>query len=359
MQIRATAGGVTGSATLTVRAPTSLAYGQTPAATITGTVALLEQFNGRGGPLVVTQSATGVYDVTLPGFVATNPAPRFIHVTSRNASVHCHPVQSPVNLTGGELRVRVGCAATATGAPANALFSVFAVGADGLPGRVAFAVTPQTNIGTGGFTPSSPFTRASRGTDADISVRRVDDVGRLHEFTFGALARQATDSAEVVFGASWDAVETWCATAFWTSSVLSAAAACHDAAGNRVNARVGVLILERGRAGRRFAVSWVDAPARAGAPEPLWTRSTGGAVSIAPVAGTVDATEVRFAGLAGSPNAPVAVLVGSYLGGSGVRACAHTETRRDGSDLVVRVACSPIGSASAPGLNRFSVAVVE
>jgi hypothetical protein len=350
--ITATAEGVSANTAITVVAQVNLVYGVASNATSATAYAATEALNNPGDTVTSRRTGAGTYELQLPGMAASLSARRFIYVNSRDAAAQCHPAGTPTASTHVMVATIV-CAAVTTGAAVDAVFSYMALGPDALSGRVGFMVTPVGFVDATPTAATSPHSVTSRGLDATATVDR-SSIGR-YTFAFTALGRGGSDIAENHFAQSWDATTAlWCASGGWTASGFVADVYCYNAAGAATDTRIGTLIIDRGRAGRRGAVSWVNVPG-GGTPSSNWTSSTGGAVSVAsPATGTSDVT---FAGLAGSASVPLGIIVSSY--GSGVNShCAITNTSRTGADFVVRVQCVAPGTGTARA-QQFSLAVIE
>ena len=351
--ITATVEGVGATAAITVSAPIFLAYGLAGTATPASPYTATESFSGAGDLPTVAKVGTGSYEVTIPGLAAGNATQRFAYVNARATFAQCHPNGTPTNVGTG-LLLKVICGSVNTGAATDAPFSFVAFGGSAFSGRTGFMVTPTAAIAAA-FSPTSPFTYSSRGTDADITVQGHGTPGG-YEIKFLALGRGGSDVAENHFSQSWGtSAGTWCADGGWSLSVFSASVYCYNAAGALADERFGTLVIDRGRVGKRFAVSWVYDPATPENPTGTYTNSSGGTVAISKLG--LGSYDVTFAGLGGTA-APVAAIVSSYGGSTSNSHCTVIQITRAAPDLVVRVACVTAGAA----LNIdqvFTIAVIE
>ncbi|MEQ1690269.1 MAG: Ig-like domain-containing protein [Gemmatimonas sp.] len=354
--ITATVEGISATAAITVNAPVYLAYGLAGVATPAAPYAATEAFTGAGDAPTVAKVATGSYEVTIPGMAAGNPSQRFAYVNARATFAQCHPNGNPTNVGNGALLLKVICGSVNTGAAVDAPFSFVAFGRGVFTGRTGFLVTPQAAIAASPFSPTSPFTYTSRGTDADVTVEGTGSPGR-YTIKFLALGRQGTDNPENHFSQSWGTTAgTWCADGGWSLSVFSATVYCYGPTGAAVDERFGTLVIDAGRAGKRFAVSWMYDPVTPANPVGSYTYSTGGAISIARLG--LGSYDVTFAGLGGAASVPVSAIVSSYGGSANNNHCTAIQITRAGADLVVRVACVTAGAA----LNVdqvFTIAIIE
>jgi uncharacterized protein YjdB len=354
VNITATVEGIVATAAITVNTPTALAYGLAGTATPGAPYTATEAFNGAGDLPTVAKVGTGSYEVTIPGMSAGNSTQKFVYVNARALFAQCHPNGTPTNV-GTSLLLKVICGSVNTGAATDAPFSFVAFGGGAFAGRTGFMATPTAAIAASPFSPTSPFTYASRGTDADVTVEGQGSPGR-YTIKFLALARVGPDLPENHFSQSWGTTPgTWCADGGWSFSVFSATVYCYNAAGAVTDERFGTLVIDRGRVGKRFAVSWVYDPATPENPTGTYTNSTGGAISINKLGlGSYDLT---FAGLGGT-SAPVAAIVSSYGGSTSNSHCTVLQITRAAADLVVRVGCVTAGTA----LNIdqvFTIAIIE
>ncbi|MBL0172152.1 MAG: Ig domain-containing protein [Gemmatimonadaceae bacterium] len=354
--ITATVEGVSATSAITVTVPVYLAYGVANNGTPSAPYPATEAYTGAGDAPTVAKVATGSYEVTIPGMAAGNATQRFVYVNARGSFAQCHPNGTPTNVANGALLLKVICGSVNTGAATDSPFSFVAFGAGVFSARAGFLATPTAAIAASPFSPTSPFTYTSRGTDANITVEGSATAG-AYTVKFLALGRVGPDNPENHFSQSWGtAPGTWCADGGWSSSVFSAGVYCYDQTGALVNERFGTLVIDGGRVGKRFAVAWVNDPAGATNPTTGYSWSTGAAVTLAKVG--LGIHDVTFPGLAGSASVPVSVIVSSYGGTSSNSHCSVLTVTRTGADLVARVMCVTAGAA----LNldqRFTIAVIE
>lgn len=353
--ITASISGMQGTAVLTVIPQIDLGYGVANDS-IGSTYVVAESFTNPGDSITSRRTGLGTYEVRVLGMAASNSAPRFVYVNSRRATAHCHPAGSPTAQVNGAILVAVVCGSVTTGAAVDASFSFVVLGKDAFAGRTGFLVTPTAALPAELFSPSSPFTAASRGTDANIQVEGNANAGQ-YAVLFTALARTGTDVAESHFAQSWGTSPgTWCASGGWDFGIFDATVRCYNEAFVQSNERFGTLVLDRGRTGKRFALAWVNDPITPAAPDATYAYSTGGAITLTRVSAGV--SDVRFAGLAGAAGVPVLPIVSSYGGTASNGHCTPTAVTRVGADLVVRVQCVTAGTG-APRDQIFTIAIIE
>ncbi len=354
--ITASVGGVQGTALLTVIPQTDLGYGVANDSISSSSYVVAESFTNPGDSITSRRTGLGTYEVRVLGMAASNSAPRFVYVNARRATAHCHPAGNPTAQGSGAILVAVVCGSVTTGVAVDASFSFIVLGKDAFEGRTGFLVSPTAALSTGLFSPSSPFTATSRGTDADIQVQGSANAGQ-YDARFTALQRTGTDVAESHFAQSWGTSPgTWCASGGWDFSVFSATVRCYNESFVQSNERFGTLIIDRGRTGKRFAVAWVNDPTTPSEPSPTYARSTGGAITLTRVSTGV--SDVRFAGLGGAAGVPVVPIVSSYGAAGSNGHCTPTSVTRLGADLVVRVECVTAGTG-APRDQIFTIAIIE
>jgi Big-like domain-containing protein len=349
--ITATSEGKSATAAITViaaRAANRFAYAwaNDPTSTLTYTPSGPYAFNLTGGDISVTRTATGRYSVQFGRLAKSLTSDRETAMVSAYGSVttRCVVIQWG-NTADGGLLVTVGCA-DPTGAAVDARFSILVVGSEALPGRSGFAWAPQT--GTAQYTPPASYAYSSSGQAPAVSRQAVGDY--LADLK---LARAAGDLPENYFVTAYGDPSKMCKIANWGSQ---ARVLCFTNAGAAADAMYDVLLVERGRTGKRLGFAWADQPSAATyTPNAGWARnSTGGAITVNRV--STGLYDVTFAGLAKPGTTPENVQVTSYAGGYSY--CSIVNWLNSGtSDLTVRVACTNAAGAAVD--SYYQVLVIE
>jgi len=312
--------------------PTAASYTADPAS----------QFNGLGGPITVTRQGTGQYTVTIPGFGAAAGASRIPFVSAVGASsVVC--LALGWNMIGApDAMVTIDCS-TANGMLTDSKFSIFAVGEGGLPGRFAFANSGPLPVGLAPVTLGAASAWSSTLGSPQLVRDNISIVGRFL-LTLKSTTPPATDVPIVqpsgATGArcqlsSWSAVlDIVC---FPVGSIVFA------------DARFSAMLLEQGRAGKRFGAVHSGGLA-------VVSRNSAGGLNTVSSTGT-GTWRVTFGNLGRQAGAKETVLI-SAQALSGAAACNPSTWTTVGNDLVVDVVCFD-GAGALSNFPAFLALLIE
>lgn len=350
--ITATSEGKTATAAITTivaRAANrfAFAWANDPTGTAAYTPSTMYAFNATGGPISITRTNSGRYAVTfgrLGKMTSTDLETIMVSAYGSSLTTRC-AVGNWGTVNTIDLVVNIACV-DASSAYVDSRFSILFVGNGSLPGRSGFAWANSMTAAS--YTPSPLYAFSSSGQSPQITRNGTGDyTANLN------LSRQSTDLPENYFVTAYGDPTKMCKVSNWGGAVR---VLCFTNAGTAADAMYDVLLVERGREGKRLGFAWADQPSAASySPNAGWARnSTGGAITINRVsAGTYDVT---FAGLAKSGNNPENVQVTSYAGGYTYCSIVNWNNS-SASDLTIRVVCSNATGAATD--SYYQILVIE
>jgi Big-like domain-containing protein len=337
--ITATSEGVSGSATILTVGPSSnrfaFALANQPSSAAY-TPSLADQFSSGGGAITIARQSDGVYDVTIPNS-AKGAGQREVVLVSGAAAINITCQIGSWNTAGSGTVARVYCFAP-TGVAADGQYSILLAESGTLAGRFGFTWADQPTADT--YNPNPSWSGNSSG--GAITITRTGT--GAYTVRWAGLARTAGQLEETVMVGAYGSPD------------LIANVRCTDLNGAAADSRFVATIVDRGRASRRYGLTWADQPS-----SPIYTTtgnnysrtSTSGAISIArTAAGTYN---VRLGGQARTGTSPETVMVVSY---GSTAYCQAGQWVPNGSDMIVTVVCF-----DQTGLNlvdtRFDVLLIE
>lgn len=300
--VTATVEGKTGTANVVMGTDDRFGYAwadQSAAATYTPDAGYTH--NSSGGGITITRSGTGAYAVTFAGLAASGAQRTAVQVSAYSTgSAHCKA--SGWQSSGADLVVNVRCFALA-GAPSDARYTVLVAGATSLGGRLGFAYADNA---TASAVPAQA--RASRGK----GVRVTRSGTGAYTVTFDGLVRGGTDTQEqTMVTAVGDGAER-CTIGGWDYSVFSVDVRCYNSAGALADSRFSILVIEKGRPGKKLAFAWANDPASASYTPSLGYSVNDGGGAITITHATTGNYLVTFTGLARTVGATETVLIAAY-----------------------------------------------
>lgn len=301
--ISASAGGRTGSAPVAVVRDDRFGYIWNSSLSTSYTVENGYEFLSSGSKATVSYAAVGQYTVTLPGLGAGAGQRTNVQISGYGSgSNYCKA--GGWQTSGADLVIEVRCFDTA-GNPADALFTLLAVGGTALDGRLGFALA-NDEAATAAYAPQQA--RSSRA--GAVAIARAGS-GR-YAATFHGLKRGGIDGPDQVFVTAVGTGGERCWVQGWTFGTFATEIRCANAAGALADTKFSLLILEKGRSTAKAAFAWADqASTAAYAPNPSYRyNSTGGANQVARSAtGTYSVT---FPGLTRTAGASETIIVTAY-----------------------------------------------
>jgi len=354
--VTATAGRATSTRSVTVRLTTedrrfAYAWVHDPTTGSTYHPTSSYQLNETGGNIVVARQSVGRYLVTFERLAKVDTAFRETVLVTPNGSEgeRCH-LNGWGNASNGlDLDVSVSCYSFA-GAALDARFSVLVVGSRSLPSRLGFTVAGDAasafaSQATHTFSSFSSGVAITRSTAGSYLVR---------------LDGASDDTPQNFFVSTYGNADDLCKVSSWNRGVW-ASVICYAPSGALSDARFSLLMLERGRPGKRFGFAWANEPATAlggsYVPNLQYQRSSSGA----PVRITHTATgvyQVSFPGIAKVGGRPETVHVSPYGGGLFTCQVQGWSNRADSSALDATVRCWNRGNGT-PADTYFTILVLE
>jgi hypothetical protein len=247
--------------------------------------------------------------------------------------------------SGADMVVPVHCVGP-SGVLVDSRFTILLTGDGALPSRFGFiyANAPSTTS----YTPDPNFSFSSSG--ANPAVMRTG----IGTYTADlGLARGASDLPEAYFVSAVDALTSTCTVPSW---INTASIACFRQNGTPVDAAYALVLLERGRPGKRFAIALADQPSTAAyVANAQYSRSSSG-LPIQITRQVAGHYVVTFFGLAKGINQTETIVVSAA--GPGGAYCTIAEwINSSGSDLSATVRCFTTGGSVADA--RFVIALIE
>jgi hypothetical protein len=255
------------------------------------------------------------------------------------------------NNSGANTLARVNCYSTA-GAGVDAQFSIMLAESRILSGRFGFAWADQPT--TDSYNPNPSYSDNSSGGAVTITRTATG----TYTVRWVGLARTAGQLDETVMVGAYGSVPRRCNVASWDafgSADFVANVRCTDLNGVLADSRFVAMVVDRGRATRRYGLTWADQPTST-----IYTTtqngysrtSTAGAISVSRTA--VGAYQVRLGGQARTGVSPETVLVTSY---GSTAYCKASQWGANGADMIVTVLCfDPAGNFID---SRFDVLLLE
>lgn len=310
-----------------------------------------EQSNATGGGVLVSRTGTGEYVVTFERLAKVDSSFRETVLVTPvgTGGERCH-LQGWGNAANGrDLDVSVRCF-TFSGQRVDSRFSVLVVGSRSLASRLGFTLSGDAS--------------ASFAAEADHSYSSFSHGVGITRSTAGSYVVQLDgaidDTPQNYFVSTYGGPDDLCKVATWNRTVW-ASVTCYAPSGALSDARFSLLMLDRGRTGRRFGFAWANEPsASLGAsytPHLLYQRtSSGSPVRIEHIAtGTY---RVQFPGLARIGGQTEVVQVSPFGGGLFSCEVQGWGNSADGSSLDATVKCWNRGNAS-PADTYFTILVLE
>jgi Bacterial Ig-like domain (group 2) len=352
--ITATSETKTGTAALTVIAAQTAnrfayAWASDPTAAQPYTADAQYAFNATGGAITIARSSPGSYTVTFGRLAKVTGADlETVLVSAYGSSTDARCVVGGWGNTTGNtgLLVNVVCA-SAAGAALDSRFTILVVGGGSLPSRSGFAWANNSALAQYAPSPSYAYSSAN----LPISIQRQSAGVYIADLKLPRAA--ATDLPENYFVTAYGDATRMCKISAWGST---AGVLCYTNAGVAADAQYDILVVERGRPGKRIGFAWADQPAAATYTASLayQRNSSGSPVTISRVsAGLYDVT---FAGLAKVAGGPETVQVTSYA--AGYTYCSVVNWGNSSTtNLTVRVACSNAAGVAAD--SYYQIMVIE
>lgn len=310
-----------------------------------------DQFNATGGSVAVSRTGTGEYVVTFERLAKVDSSFRETVLVTPvgTAGERCHLQGWGDAANGRDLDVTVRCF-TFSGQRVDARFSVLVVGSHSLASRLGFTLSGDAS--------------ASFAPEADRSYSSFSHGVGITRSTAGSYVVQldgaVDDTPQNYFVSTYGGADDLCKIATWNRTVW-ASVTCYAPSGALSDARFSLLMLDRGRAGRRFGFAWANEPAASlgspYTPHLLYQRtSSGEAVRIEHV--STGTYRVRFPGLARTGTQTEVVQVTPFGGGLFTCQVQGWGNSTDGSSLEATVKCWNRGNAS-PADTYFTILVLE
>ena len=335
-RISASAGGTTASVPVGVRLTEQtrrLAYAwvHDPVAAASYAPAAGYAYNGTGGGVRVTRQGTGDYLVSFERMAKAEPAFReAVLVTAYGGNAtRCHANGWGSSPNERDLDVSVSCYDFG-GDRRDSRFNVLVVGSNSLPSRLGFTVAG----GTGTLAPDAA--RTFESSEGEIAINRSVPGSYLVQWNAPATGNPQNYLVSTLGGpADMCRVSSWNATT-WANVI------CYGPAGSLRDARFSLLLVEQGRAEKRFAFALADRPSapvgESYQPSAASQRSSSGS----PVRVTRQGTgvyQVSFPGLAKTGVRPETVHVSPYGGGAGSCQVQGWSNGADDTSLETLVRC--------------------
>jgi uncharacterized protein YjdB len=301
--------------------------------------------NGLGGTITITRTQTGVYDVVLGGFRKGSTDREVPVVTAYgNIPSRCQPGEWR-NSGANDLTIQVICVAPG-GTLIDSRFTMLVVGDGSLPSRLGFAAATQSSASS--YAPDTAFVYNSSGR---VMVAQRTSTG-TYVLDLG-VPRGAADLPETFLVSSTAPLASWCNLAQWTTTTN---VNCFGQSTAKIDASYNLLMLERGRAGQRFALTLADQETAASyTPHASYTRTSSGL----PVVIRRTATGryvLTLHGLAKIGTRTETILVSAYSNTNVFCTVAEWNTVAI-NDLDVVVNCWAADGSSVD--SRFTLALIE
>jgi uncharacterized protein YjdB len=309
-----------------------------------------DQFVSSGGQITVLRQSDGVYDVTFPNMTKGAGQREVVMVSPTSGSnVSCQI--GSWNPGGGGTVARVYCFST-TGLAVDGPFSIWLAESGTLSGRFGFTWADQQSADS--YNPNPLWTDNSSGGPVTITRSGTG----TYAVRWAGLARTAGQLDETLTVGAYGNVPRRCNVTSWdafTTADLIANIACTDLNGVAADARFVATMVDRGRSGRRYGLTWANQPT-----SPIYTTtnngysrtSTVGAISVSRTA--AGSYQVRLGGQARTGASPETVLVTSY---GSTAYCKANQWAANGADMIVTVVCFDPSGALVD--SRFDVLLIE
>jgi uncharacterized protein YjdB len=351
--ITATSEGVGGTALIVTAGASgnrfAFAHANQPS-TQTYTPSTADQFVSGGGQISVVRQSDGVYDVTIPNTAKAAGQREIVLVTSTGGgNIACQI--GAWNNSGANTVARVYCFST-IGLASDGQFMITLAESRILAGRFGFVWADQPTTDT--YNPNPGYSDNSSGGAVTVTRTNTGD----STVRWSGLARTAGQLEETVMVGAYGSAPRRCNVTSWeafTTADFTAVVRCTDLNGAPADSRFVAAIVDRGRASRRYGLTWADQPT-----SPIYTTttnnysrtSTAGAISISrTIAGTYT---VRLGGQARTGASPETVLVTSY---GSTAYCKASQWAANGADMLVTVLCFDAAGVLAD--TRFTVLLIE
>lgn len=309
------------------------------------------QHNETGGGIRIAHLSTGSYVVSFERMAKVDSTFRETVLVTPNGSAgeRCNLNGWGNNANGRDLDVSVSCY-TFAGANADVRFSVLVVGSHSLPSHLGFTVSGDA---AAHYAPEPGNTYSS--FDGNVGISRSTAGSYLVQ-----LNGQADPTPQSYFVSTYGGASDLCKVSSWNGDVW-ASVICYAPSGALADARFSLLMLENGRAGKRFGFAWSNEPATTlgGSYTPSVEHqhtSSGQPVRITHSA--VGTYVVSFPGLAKVGNAPETVHVSPYGGGLFTCQVQGWVNGGNGASLDATVRCWNRGDGT-PADTYFTILVLE
>jgi hypothetical protein len=315
-----------------------------------GTYTPTDQFASGGGQVTITRQSDGIYDVTIPNSAKAAGQREVVLVSSTSGTTISCQIGS-WNTSGASTIARVYCFST-TGLAGDGQYSITLAESRVLSGRFGFAWADQPT--TDSYSPNPNWSDNSSGGAVTITRAGTGD----YTVRWAGLARTAGQLDETVIVGAYGSVPRRCNVLNWDafgSADFTVVVRCTDLNGVPADSRFVATVVDRGRAGRRYGLTWADQPT-----SPIYATtnngysrtSTVGPTSVARSA--VGTYQVRLGGQARTGASPETVLVTSY---GSTAFCKVSQWASNGTDMLVSVVCfDPAGNLVD---SRFEVLLLE
>ncbi|MFN8579916.1 MAG: hypothetical protein U0163_02925 [Gemmatimonadaceae bacterium] len=229
-------------------------------------------YNGLGLTNTVTKTNAGEYLVTLGGMAKGATGKETLIVTAY-AQTKLRCVVFGWGDRGTDLEVVVNCVDWA-GVPTDSRFSLLMVGENSLAGNLAFAwASDPTSLNY----PAPPMYAWNPSGNPMTLFHSSTQTG-----AYSARLGVSSAGPETYLVSAYGSTDTQCAIGFWNAGFGSVTTNCFDHAGVPADGLYTVLHLDQGRPGKRFGFALANQQSSPTpyAPDPAFSASTGGAITI-------------------------------------------------------------------------------
>ena len=353
VNVTATSEGVAGTAVIVTNGPSGNRFGfalaNQPSAP-TYTPSATDQFASGGSPITIARQSDGVYDVTFPN-MAKGAWQREVVLISGTSGGNVSCQIGSWNTAGGGTVARVYCFST-TGLPVDGQYAILLAESGTLAGRFGFTWADQQSLDS--YNPHPLWSDNSSG--GAVTITRTGT--GAYTVRWAGLARTSGLPDETVLVTAYGNVPRRCNVLSWdafSTADFIANVRCTDLNGVAADSRFVAAVVDRGRSGRRYGLTWADQPTN-----PIYVTtnngysrtSTAGAISISRTA--VGSYTVRLGGQARTGASSETVLVTAY---GSTAFCKASQWANNGADMLVTVVC--FDPAGALVDSRFDVFLIE
>ncbi|MGE0439788.1 MAG: Ig-like domain-containing protein [Gemmatimonadales bacterium] len=297
-----------------------------------------------GAHATITRSAVGSYAVSLPGLGATGAQRTNVQISASGTGPAFCKAAGWASARE-DLTVQVRCFEPG-GAPADARYTLLALGGTALAGRYG-ALLADDPAAAAPYQPADA--RSSRGDS--VTVNRI--APGLYAVRMPGLKRDSTDGPEQVLVTAVGGGAERCWVRGWTVGQFEVTVGCGDVTGQSADSRFSLLLLDRGRPGRQMAFAWANEPTAAApyAPNSNYSYNSAGAANEVTRNG-VGSYSVIFGSMTRTAGAAETFIVSAY--GNGALSC---RTGNWGNTILVSVFC--YDSAGALADAAFDLVMIQ